>query len=141
VAPEHRFRFGRFVLDVPARELRKDGARLRLQNQPFTILALLLERPGHVITREELRRRLWPTGTFVDFEHGLNAAVKRLRRALGDAAVKPRFIETVPRHGYRFVADVDVLARSPVVSTTRDDTLRLAALLFMIAGAHECRVP
>jgi DNA-binding winged helix-turn-helix (wHTH) protein/Tfp pilus assembly protein PilF len=106
-AVRHGFRFGRFELDVRARELRKDGARLRLQDQPFEVLALLLEHAGEVVTRHELRARLWPQGTFVDFEHGLNAAVKRLRSALGDAADRPRFVETLNRLGYRFVASVE----------------------------------
>jgi TolB-like protein/Tfp pilus assembly protein PilF len=101
------FRFGRFELDLRARELRKDGVRLRLQDQPFEVLAILVEHPGEVITRDELRRRLWPDGTFVDFEHGLNAAVKRLRGALGDNADRPRFVETLHRRGYRFIARVE----------------------------------
>jgi len=92
---------GPFVLDVAARELRHNGRLVRLQEQPCIILDALLERPGDVVTREELSARLWPEGTFVDFEHGLNAAVKRLRAALGDDAKEPRFIETVPRRGYR----------------------------------------
>src|ERR1700674_281951 len=101
------FRFGRFELDVRAHELRKDGVRLRLQDQPFEVLAMLLEQPGEVLTRDELRRRLWSDGTFVDFEHGLNAAVKRLRAALGDNADRPRFVETLNRRGYRFIGAVD----------------------------------
>jgi DNA-binding winged helix-turn-helix (wHTH) protein len=107
------FRFGRFELDVRARELRKDGVRLRLQGQPLEVLALLLERPGEMVSRDELRRRLWPEGTHVDFEHGLNAAVKRLRSALGDVARRPRFIETLNRRGYRFIAAVEQFGESP----------------------------
>jgi TolB-like protein/tetratricopeptide (TPR) repeat protein len=99
-------RFGTFELDVRSRELRNDMVRVRLQEQPFEILRLMLQRPGEVITRDELRQRLWPAGTFVDFEHSLNAAIKRLRAALGDDADKPTFIETVPRRGYRFVGSV-----------------------------------
>jgi TolB-like protein/Tfp pilus assembly protein PilF len=97
-------RFASFELDCRSRELR-DGERcVRMQDQPFEILRLMLERPGAVVTRDELRRRLWPAGTFVDFEHSLNAAIKRLRAALGDDADHPRFVETVPRRGYRFIA-------------------------------------
>jgi DNA-binding winged helix-turn-helix (wHTH) protein len=103
------FRFGRFELDLRARELRKDGVRIRLQDQPFELLAMLLERPAEVLTRDELRGRLWPDGTFVDFEHGLNAAVKRLRAALGDDAEHPRFVETLHRRGYRFIGMVERL--------------------------------
>ena len=100
------FRFGRFELDVRTRELRKDGVRLRMQDQPFEVLVMLLEQPGEVLTRDELRRRLWPDGTFVDFEHGLNAAVNKLREALSDSADNPRYVETLPRRGYRFIAAV-----------------------------------
>ena len=89
------------ALHEATRELTKGEARIRLQEQPFQILQLLLDRPGAVITRDELRDRLWPNGTFVDFEHSLNAAVKRLRAALGDDAREPRYIETLPRRGYR----------------------------------------
>jgi TolB-like protein/tetratricopeptide (TPR) repeat protein len=99
-------RFGEFELDVRSRELRRGSACTRLQEQPLEILRLMLERPGEVITRDELRQRLWPDGTFVDFEHSLNAAIKRLRAALGDDADRPAFIETVPRRGYRFVCSV-----------------------------------
>src|SRR5690242_11773160 len=101
-------RFESFELDVRSRELRKGKSRIRLQEQPFEILRLMLERPGDVVTREELARRLWPAGTFVDFEHSLNAAVKRLRAALGDDADNPRFVETLHRRGYRFVAPVAI---------------------------------
>ena len=96
-------RFGSFELDVRSRELRTGQGTVRLQEQPFEILRMMLERPGAVVTRDELRRRLWPDGTFVDFEHSLNAAVKRLRAALGDDADNPRFVETLPRRGYRFI--------------------------------------
>jgi TolB-like protein len=97
-------RVGAFQLDLQARELRGGATLVKLQEQPFEILRLLLERPGRVVTRDELQRRLWPDGTFVDFEHSLNAAIKRLRAALGDDADRPTFIETVPRRGYRFIA-------------------------------------
>ena len=100
-------RFGAFEVDVAAGELRRQGVRTRLQEQPLKVLLLLLSRPGEVVTREELRAQLWPADTFVDFEHSLNAAVKRLRDALGDSADNPRFIETVPRRGYRFLPPVD----------------------------------
>jgi cholera toxin transcriptional activator len=99
-------KFGTFEVDLRARELRRGGIRVRLQDQPFEILTMMLERPGEVVTREELRERLWPAGTFVDFEHSLNAAVKRLRAALGDDADNPRFVETQHRRGYRFIAPV-----------------------------------
>jgi len=100
-------RFGTFEVDVPAGELRKNGLKLRLQEQPFQVLAALLERPGEVVTREELRSRLWPGDTFGDFDNGLNAAIKRLRDALGDSSESPRFVETLARRGYRFIAPVD----------------------------------
>jgi TolB-like protein/Tfp pilus assembly protein PilF len=98
-----RLRCGAFELDVRSRELRRGDRLIRLQEQPFEILRMMLEHPGEVVTRDELRRRLWPDGTFVDFEHSLNAAVKRLRAALGDEADNPRFVETLPRRGYRFI--------------------------------------
>jgi len=146
------FRFGRFELDLRARELRKDGVRIRLQDQPFELLAMLLERPAEVLTRDELRGRLWPDGTFVDFEHGLNAAVKRLRAALGDDAEHPRFVETLHRRGYRFIGMVERLdfdhrdnweswSRRDVISTTAANRKRrLAVLPFTCLsgdGGHE----
>ncbi|MGB9243148.1 MAG: winged helix-turn-helix domain-containing protein [Candidatus Acidiferrales bacterium] len=100
-------RFGTFEADLATRELRKSGVRVKLQGQPFEILAMLLERPGGLVTREELQQRLWPTDTFVDFDHGVNTAINRLREALGDSAENPRFVETVPRRGYRFIAPVE----------------------------------
>src|SRR6058998_3532004 len=96
-------RFGVFEVDLRAGELFKQGIRIKLQQQPFQILALLLEHPGEVVTREELRRRLWPADTLVDFEHSLNTAIKRLRETLGDSADTSVFIETLPRRGYRFL--------------------------------------
>src|SRR5947208_11751357 len=109
-----RFRFGVFEVDLRAGELRKHGVRLRLQDQPFRVLAMLLERPGETVTREELRNRLWTADTFVDFDHGVNKAVNRIRDALGDSATSPRFVETVARRGYRFIADVAVVERAPI---------------------------
>ena len=122
-------RFGTFELDDRARELRGGGRRRRLQEQPYEVLRLLLERPGEVVTREELRQRLWPDGTTVDFEHSLNAAVKRLRAALGDDADAPRFVETLPRRGYRFVAKVEPVAGAPSEPAPLPQT-RLAVLPF-----------
>ena len=104
VVPPNPMRVGALELDLRTRELRVGATRLQLQGQPFTILCALLERPGDVVTRDELRGRLWPDGTFVDFEHSLNAAIKRVRAALGDDANEPTFIETVPRCGYRYIA-------------------------------------
>jgi TolB-like protein/DNA-binding winged helix-turn-helix (wHTH) protein/Tfp pilus assembly protein PilF len=100
-------RFGVFEVDVRTRELRKNGVQIRLQEQPFQILTALLEHPGEMVAREELRKRLWPADTFVDFDNSVNAAVNRLREALGDSAENPRFIQTLPRRGYRFIAPVD----------------------------------
>jgi TolB-like protein len=104
---ERIVRFESYELDVRARELRRGDERIRLQAQPFEILVTMLQRPGDVVTREELVERLWPNGTFVDFEHSLNAAVKRLRAALGDNADAPQFVETLPRRGYRFIASFE----------------------------------
>src|ERR1700720_1959769 len=101
-----RARFGPFEVDLHTQELWKFGTRLRLVGQPFEILAVLLSRPGELVTREELRNRLWPADTFVDFNHGLNAAVNKLREALSDSAENPRYVETLPRRGYRFIAAV-----------------------------------
>jgi TolB-like protein/DNA-binding winged helix-turn-helix (wHTH) protein/tetratricopeptide (TPR) repeat protein len=108
---QQRARFGSFEVDLTSCELRKDGRKIKLQEKPFQILAILLDQPGELITREEFRRRLWPADTFVDFEHSINTAVKKLREALEDHADEPRYIETLPKHGYRFIAAV---AEEPV---------------------------
>src|SRR6202790_1430687 len=100
-------RFGAFEVDLKTTEVRKHGMRLKISEQPFQILAILLEKPGEVVTRDELRNRLWQSDTFVDFDHGLNNAVMRLREVLGDSSDNPRFVETIPRRGYRFIAHVD----------------------------------
>ncbi|HEV2468427.1 MAG TPA: winged helix-turn-helix domain-containing protein [Candidatus Sulfotelmatobacter sp.] len=99
-------RFGVFELDLSAGELRKSGVKLRLQGQPFQVLALLLERAGQVVTREELQQKLWASDTFVDFDHSLNTAINKVREALGDSASNPRYVETLARRGYRFIAPV-----------------------------------
>ncbi len=99
-------RFGTFEVDLRAGELRKQGVRIKLQEQPFHVLTLLLQRPGEVITREELRSELWQSETFVDFDNSLNTSINKLREALGDSADNPRFIETLPRRGYRFLGSV-----------------------------------
>ena len=98
--------FGVFEVDIKAFEIRKHGVRLKLPEQPFQVLSVLLENPGEIVTRDELRTRLWPSDTFVDFDHGLNNAVMRLREVLGDSSENPRFVETIPRRGYRFIAPV-----------------------------------
>ncbi len=107
-----RFHFGIFEADAASGELRRKGVRVKLNAQPFQVLLLLLERPGDVLTREEIARALWPDGTFVDFEHGLNSAINRIREALGDTAANPRFVETLARRGYRFIAPVERLDAS-----------------------------
>ena len=99
-------RFGVFEVDLRAAELRKRGVRIKLQDQPFHILSLLLDNPGEIVTREELRQKLWPAHTFVDFDRSLNKAIAKLRSALGDSAESPRYVETIPRHGYRFLPPV-----------------------------------
>ena len=127
-------RFGLFEVHLRSGELRKDGRRIRLQEQPFDILVMLLERPGEVITREELRQKLWPADTFVDFDHGLNNAVNRLREALNDSADSPRYIETLPRRGYRFIATVERDHR--LGPTTVSSKPSVAILSFQNLGAE-----
>jgi cholera toxin transcriptional activator len=105
-----RYRFGVFEADAVTGELRRQGVRIKVNVQPFQVLLMLLERPGELLTREEISRELWPDGTFVDYEHGVNSAVNRIREALGDKARNPRFIETLARRGYRFVAPVQRVA-------------------------------
>jgi TolB-like protein/DNA-binding winged helix-turn-helix (wHTH) protein len=113
-------RFGVFELDLRSGELQKEGRKIRLEGQPIDVLVCLLENRGELVTREELHRKLWPADTFVNFEHGLNAAVKRLRQALNDSAGNPRFVETLPRRGYRFIAPIQAVAVSADVSEVND---------------------
>jgi DNA-binding winged helix-turn-helix (wHTH) protein len=108
--PARRYRFGAFEADASTGELRRQGIRIKLHAQPFQVLLMLLERPGEVLSREEISRALWSDGTFVDYDHGVNSAVNRIREALGDTANNPRFIETLARRGYRFVAPVETIA-------------------------------
>lgn len=140
-----RIRFGPFTADLQAGELWKEGIRVRLQIQPFRVLAALLERPNQLVTRDQLQRTLWPSDTFVDFDQGLNKAVNKLRDVLGDSAEAPRFIETVPRRGYRFVAQVTsdptppsvsepVVSIAPVPARPYDKR-RLAALVTVVGTA------
>jgi len=126
------FRFGVFELSPSSGELRKRGLKIRLQGQPVEILALLLQRPGETITREELQKRLWPADTFVDFEQGLNNAMKRLRAALDDNPDNPQFIETLPRHGYRFLGSVNS-AGSSTAETAPTRSLRPAIRLSQVS--------
>ena len=132
-------RFGEFTVDLEAGELLRGGVKVKLQGQPFQILVTLLSRQGHIVSREELRRNLWAGDAFVDFEHGLNAAVKRLRDALDDSAETPRYIETLPRRGYRFIAPMDgrIHALAPSISHARTWTLvgSAAALTLLVAAA------
>ena len=107
-----RYRFGPFELDVRAGELRKHGIRLHLRDQAFQLLLLLLERPGEIVVRTEIRDRLWPNQTVVEFDHGINTAIRRLREVLGESAETPRYIETVARRSYRFVGQVEVVEAS-----------------------------
>jgi DNA-binding winged helix-turn-helix (wHTH) protein len=105
-------RFADYEVDFRACELYKSGRKIRLQVQPFNILALLLEHPGEIVTREELQKKLWPADTFVDFDHSLNTAIKKLRQALCDDKKKPRFVETLPKRGYRFIGAVEHAAKT-----------------------------
>ena len=125
------FAFGAFELDSRSGELRKHGLKIRLPDQPLQVLLLLLERPGEIVTRDEIQRRLWPTDTFVNFDTGLSSAVRKLRDAVGDSAERPQFIETVPRRGYRFIAPVksaaDHLPKAPAMSTSTSTGTRVRA--------------
>src|SRR5579864_6732358 len=132
--PAEKVRFDVFEVDLRAGELLKEGQKIKLQEQPFRVLSLLLQRPGEVVTRDQLRQELWPADTFVDFDHGLNSAVARLREALRDSAEKPRFIETISKRGYRFIApfqspasDVAVPAINPVAQNGTHPRSRISA--------------
>src|SRR3984893_13401834 len=128
-------RFGVFELDLRAGELRRQGAKIKLQEQPFQLLAQLLEKPGEVVTREELQKRLWPADTFVDFDHSLNAAIRRLRDALGDSAENPTFVETVARRGYRFLAPVTAKANGTSDAIATETKLAGPELVAPAAGS------
>jgi len=118
-------RFGVFELDIKAGELRRNGIKIKLQEQPLQVLVTLLEHPGQVVSREELRTALWPADTFVDFDHSLNAAIKRLRDALGESADQPVFIETMARRGYRFIGPVPASGLGRTAERTGGRKMRL----------------
>jgi cholera toxin transcriptional activator len=120
------FRFGVFEVDATSGELRKSGVRLRLQDQPFQVLLLLLERPDEVVTREDLRQKLWPADTFVDFDHSLNTIINKLREVLGDSASNPRFIETLAKRGYRFLPAVETDGKAEAAVSTTEAPVSLA---------------
>ena len=122
-----RLRFGLFEMDLPAGELRKHGLKIRIQEQPFQVLAMLVQNAGKVVTREDLQKKLWPADTFVDFDHGLNKAINKIREALSDSAESPRYVETLSRRGYRFLAEVkdaDAPVRSPGLPTQPSEEVR-----------------
>jgi DNA-binding winged helix-turn-helix (wHTH) protein/tetratricopeptide (TPR) repeat protein len=136
------YRFGVFQANLAARELRKHGVRVRLPGQPFCILSMLLERPGEVVTREEMQQRLWTSETFVDFEHSLNTAIKKLRAALGDSPENSRYIETVPRVGYRFVAPIQMVAESPDLQRLKHiQEIELPAKTSAVDAEAESKIP
>src|ERR1700733_2367728 len=135
--PKMRYRFGVFEADSTTGELRRQGLRIKLHSQPLQLLFLLLERPGELLTREEISKELWPDGTFVDYEHGVNSAVNRIREALGDKANHPRFIETLARRGYRFVAQVERIPLREEAATADSKTEILADEL----GGEPAAVP
>src|SRR5580658_4769116 len=112
-APARSYRFGPFELDVRSGELRKHGIRIKLREQPVQVLLMLLEQPGEVVLREEIQQRLWPNNTIVEFDHGINAAIQKLRDAFGESADQPRYIETVARRGYRFLGEVEKVGEAP----------------------------
>ena len=147
MSPETRsrevFRFGTFEVDVRAGELRKQGVRIKLQEQPFRVLTILLRQPGGLVTRDELRSQIWPADTFVDFDNSLNTSINKLREALGDSADSPRFIETLPRRGYRFIEPVSstdgkgstISARpTPPTQRWKNVLLVVALLAALVAG-------
>jgi DNA-binding winged helix-turn-helix (wHTH) protein len=128
-------RFGLFELDSSAGELRKQDLRIKLQDQPFQTLVLLVSRPGELVSREDLQKALWPADTFIEFDQGLNTAIKKIRLALGDSADNPRFIETVPRKGYRFIAPVEgnrAPAPAPTLGSRRHLLWAMALFAFTV---------
>ena len=134
------YRFGAFVTDVRAGELFKRGKKSKVQQQPMQVLAALLAKAGDVVTREELRAGIWPADTFVDFEHSLNTAIKKLRKALGDHANRPKYIETLPRRGYRFLAEVEASEEAPRVVAKSGSSLRGKTFELTAEEGEECVV-
>ena len=134
VSPAQSFRFGLFEADVSRGTLTRNGLRVKIQDQPLRVLVLLLERPGEIVTREELRQKLWPEGTYVDFDGSLNVVLKKLRAAIGDESDNPRFVETVPRHGYRFIAPVTVLGRRAESSPAPEANIAQMSGLALLAS-------
>src|SRR5712664_648669 len=142
--PRGLVRFGDFAVDLRSGELHKEGVKIKLQEQPFRLMIVLLEHSGEVVTRDELRKRLWPEDTFGAFDDGLNTAIKKLRDALGDSAEEPRLIETLPKHGYRFILPVTTIAAGPSseYSTQTPDAasqdLRCRFVVGGLSGAPAC---
>ncbi len=126
--------FGSYEADLAAGELRKNGVRVRLETQPFQILAMLLERPGEVVSREEIKDALWAEDTFVDFDNGLNTAIRKIRRALDDSATDPRYVETLPKRGYRFVGTLDGPGTLPSASSDKPRRLSVRGGLIIGTG-------
>ncbi|MGB0049235.1 MAG: winged helix-turn-helix domain-containing protein, partial [Terriglobales bacterium] len=137
-------RFGVFEVDLAAGELRKNGGRVRLQEQPFQVLSALLQNAGQVVTREQLRAEIWPADTFVDFDHSLNTAINKIRDSLGDSASSPRFVETLARRGYRFIAPVDrvsVTTAGPATAPEKGSDERAAPAPHELTLHPELHVP
>ena len=140
-SPTHRFRFGAFEADAVTGELRRQGMRIKLSAQPFQVLLMLLERPGELLTREQIAQALWPDGVFVDTDHGVNSAVNRIREALGDTAASPRFVETLARRGYRFVAPVERIAANGLASAVQQTTIAAPSATPTAEPAHASPQP
>ncbi len=143
-SPTRLLRFSVFEVDLEAGDLRKNGKRIRLQEQPFQVLAMLLENAGRVVTRDEFRQKIWPADTFVDFDHSLNTAVNKIRDSLGDSASSPRFVETLARRGYRFIAPVDgmtVAQEAPTASGQVATEARISEVAIEAALHPELHVP
>lgn len=134
------YRFGPYVADVRAGELYKRGKKSKVQQQPMQVLAALLEKTGEVVTREELRAGIWPADTFVDFEHSLNTAIKKLRKALGDNANRPKYIETLPRRGYRFLGEVEAAEEAPRAAAQSGSSLAGKTFVLAAEEGGECVV-
>jgi DNA-binding winged helix-turn-helix (wHTH) protein len=130
--------FGEFMVDCRAGELYRRGKKVKVQFQPMQILLALLEKPGDIVTREELRQKIWPADTFVDFEHSLNTAIKKLRQALGDRAGKSKFVETLPRRGYRFLPAVESSGEKPAAKVVKTSPLEGKVVSLTAEEGNEC---